>query len=66
MLIEICGSKKTAQENYKKGLWAEWTPKRIKGAFQFGDGTIDDLKRFARDNAGAVCIYDTDKGAFII
>lgn len=31
-------------------LFNYWTEERIKGAFNFGNGTIKDLKRYAKNN----------------
>ena len=65
MIIEISGTKKTAEQNYKSGLWNEWTPERIKGAFRFGHGTTEDLKRYAITNKAYCSLYDTETGEFI-
>ena len=48
--VEIHGSRKTAQKEFDEGWFLCWTPKRIKGAFNFGNGTIKDLKNHANLN----------------
>lgn len=65
MIIEICGRKAEAKKNYSAGLWNEWTTERIRGAFNFGNGTYKDLIRYARDNKQYCCLYDTEKRIFL-
>lgn len=48
--IEICGNARTAQKNFNEGLFNCWTPERIKSAFNFNNGTIADLKKYAKRN----------------
>lgn len=48
--IEISGSRKTAQKEFDSGNFNCWNAKRIKGAFKFGNGTINDLKNYAHLN----------------
>lgn len=43
----------------KKGWFTTWTPKRIKEAFNFGQGTEKDFERYQKDNA-QYCIYRKD------
>ena len=44
----------------------QWTPERVKSAFNFGNGTIKDLQRYIRDNNHIHCLYyDLDKECFI-
>ena len=45
--IKIDGS---VEETMRKGFYIEWTPERIKSAFNFGNGTEKDLKRYMNDN----------------
>ena len=54
MIVEIykqwareCGSIENA---IKEGYGLEWTPERIKGAFNFGRGTEKDLKEWMERN----------------
>ena len=35
---------------YQRGDYLEWTPERIKRAFNFGNGTEKDLERYIRLN----------------
>lgn len=37
-------------EAYRQGDYLEWTPERIKRAFNFGNGTEKDLKRYIHLN----------------
>ena len=37
-------------EAYQRGDCLEWTPERIKSAFNFGNGTEKDLERYIRLN----------------
>ena len=37
-------------EAYQRGDYLEWTPERIKRAFNFGNGTEKDLERYIRLN----------------
>ena len=48
--IEINGTKKTIQKQYDDGWFLCWTPERIKSAFNSGNGTIKDLKRYQKNN----------------
>jgi hypothetical protein len=45
--IKIDGSIEKVIEN---GFFIEWTPERIKNAFNFGNGTIKDFRRYMNDN----------------
>lgn len=65
MLIEISGTKKTALANYKKGFWNIWDNERIRSAFNFGNGTMQDLIEYAKRNKAYCCIYDTETKSFI-
>lgn len=38
------------------GYYTDWTTERIKGAFNFGNGTEKDLKRYMRDNS-KYCVF---------
>lgn len=62
MIIEIKGSRRDAKKNYQKGLFSEWPPERIKGAFNNGAGTLSDLKKYAKNNRAFCTIVDTKKG----
>lgn len=48
--IEISGTHQTAQKNYDLGLFNCWDSERIKNAFRFGNGTINDFKRYINLN----------------
>ena len=65
MIIEIDGGKKTAKQNYRAGLWSEWTPERIRGAFNFGHGTMAELKEYAKNNKMYCSLYDTETHSFL-
>lgn len=65
MIIEIDGTKKTAKKNYRDGLWREWTKEHIKGAFNFGNGTMSDLIEYAKRNKMYCILYDTEKREFL-
>ena len=65
MIIEIDGNKRNAKKNYLRGFWSEWTPERIKGAFNFGHGTMEDLIEHAELNKSYCVFYDTDKKQFL-
>lgn len=62
MIIEIKGTRQDAKKNYQKGLFSEWPPERIKGAFNNGAGTLSDLKKYAKNNRAFCTIVDTKKG----
>jgi hypothetical protein len=34
----------------KQGNYMEWTPRRIKHGFRFGNGSVSDLQRYAKQN----------------
>lgn len=38
------------------GDYTVWTPERIKGAFNFGAGTMADFERYKRNNAD-LCVF---------
>lgn len=65
MIIEIKGSRRDARKNYQKGLFNEWTPERIKGAFNGGAGTLSDLKEYAKNNRAFCTVVDTKKGVVL-
>lgn len=65
MIIEINGTCRDAKKNYQKGLFSEWTPERIKRAFNNGGGTISDLKEYARNNRAFCTVVDTKKGVVL-
>lgn len=50
--IIINGTKKEARAKFKNGEFFTWTDENLKNAFSFGNGTLKDFSRFARDNAG--------------
>ena len=52
-LLKKCGSVKEAM---LQGYYIEWTPERIKGAFNFGNGTKKDLKNYM-DNNKELCYF---------
>ena len=54
MIIEISNRGIREEGGVKKaiqaGWFTVWTEKRIKGAFNKGDGTLQDLRRYRNDN----------------
>lgn len=72
MIIQLY--KKTCMEEYNgnytemlndgKYLF-EWTDANIKGAFNFGRGTIADLRRYIDDNKTLSRFFNTETNAFI-
>lgn len=46
----------TAERAIAEGYCIDWTPERIVSAFNFGNGTMKDLKRYMNDNKG-ICIF---------
>ena len=65
MIIEIKGTRQDAKKNYQKGLFSEWTPERIKRAFNDGAGTLSDLKKYAKNNRAFCVVVDTEKGVIL-
>ena len=51
--LKECGSVKEAM---RRGWFITWTPERIKGAFNNGNGTKKDLKKYM-DNNKALCYF---------
>lgn len=41
---------KNINEALKKGYYNEWNIERIKGAFNYGNGTIKDFKNYMNNN----------------
>ena len=66
MVIEI--DKRFLKEDYNNNIkkcvvagdFLEWTPEKIKSAFNFNNGTIKDLKRYMRDNKCYCLFLDSD------
>ena len=53
----IDGNKATARVNLESGMFFTWTDENLKNAFAFGNGTMKDFQRFAKDNAkNTTCI----------
>lgn len=44
------------QQAINDGFFIDWTEKRIKNAFNFGNGTEADLKRYMNDNK-QYCVF---------
>ena len=65
MIIEIKGTRQDAKKNYQKGLFSEWTPERIKRAFNDGAGTLSDLKKYAKNNCAFCTVVDMKKGVVL-
>lgn len=69
IIIEICitEARKTGIENaIKKGWFNVWTPERIKGAFNYGRGTMADFNRYKKDNNNRYClIKEIDKNRLL-
>lgn len=51
--IKLDGSIEKVIEN---GFFIEWTPERIKNAFNFGNGTEKDLKKHIQNNKN-LCLF---------
>lgn len=60
--IEICGNRRNAQKEYNAGWYSLWGAEKIKGAFNFGHGTIADLKRYTANNRGNTTFIDLRTG----
>ena len=45
--VKKCGSLKEA---IRRGWYIEWTPEKIKAAFNFGNGTKKDFERYKKEN----------------
>ena len=50
--VIIHGNKAQAKKYFFDGLFMIWNENNLKNAFSNGHGTIKDLERFTRDNAG--------------
>jgi len=61
----IQGNKKAAKQALIDGWFFTWTAENLKNAFSFGNGTIDDFRRFARDNAGNSTHIDLETLTYI-
>ena len=46
----------TVQNAVKEGYCIEWNLERITNAFNCGNGTMKDLKRYIRDNS-KICMF---------
>ena len=51
--IKLDGSIEKVIEN---GFFIEWTPERIKNAFNFGNGTEKDFKKYIQNNKN-LCLF---------
>lgn len=65
MIIEIKGTRQDAKKNYKRGFFSEWTPERIKRAFNNGAGTLSDLKEYAKNNRAFCTVVDAETGVIL-
>lgn len=55
----IAGRKyKNVTEAIHDGSYMPWDERRIKSGFSFGNGTIDDLKKFCKDNKATILKSD--------
>ena len=52
-------------EMVKAGDGIVWTADKIRSAFNFGNGTEKDLRRYIENNKCFCAFYDTEKGTFI-
>ena len=68
LYIEV-SKKKTKKNNIiqtiKDGWYNVWDDKRIQGAFNFGRGTIKDLKRYAENNKQYCYIINPADGTIL-
>jgi hypothetical protein len=64
-VIEIHGTRKTAIREYNNGWWNLWTDRRIKGAFEFDNGTFEDLKKYAAMNRQYATFVNLETGEVI-
>ena len=58
MIIEICNDeirKQGLRGAIADGWFNIWTPERIKGAFNYGKGTMKDFERYKKDNCPRFC-----------
>ena len=63
VIVEICkteANKNGINQAIKAGYFTIWTPERIKGAFNFGNGTIKDFERYKKDNRNNCIIKEYD------
>lgn len=67
MYIEICNDairKTNTRQAIKGGYFTTWDADRIRRAFNNGHGTLQDFKRYRKDNSPKYCtiieISDTD------
>ena len=65
MIIEICNQaiRETGiKQAIKDGFFMIWDEARIKSAFSFGRGTMEDFNRYKKDNSPRYCtIIDIDQ-----
>lgn len=63
--ILINAAKQTARAAFYNGSFFTWTAENLKNAFNFGNGTLKDFKRFAKDNAGNTTAIDAETLLYI-
>lgn len=64
-VIEIHGPRKSAINEYNNGWWNLWTDRRIKGAFEFDNGTFEDLKKYAVMNRQYATFINLETGEIL-
>ena len=57
-VLEKCGSVKEAM---RRGLYTAWTPDKIKGSFNYGKGTVKDLKKYMDNNKTLLCFVEVQE-----
>jgi hypothetical protein len=49
----------TVEKAIAEGYCIDWSPERITNTFNFGNGSIKDMKRYMNDNKG-ICVFIND------
>lgn len=63
--IILHGNKNAERASLANGFFMVWTEKNVKNAFSFGNGTMKDFNRFAKDNAGNTTCIDMQTMQYI-
>lgn len=64
-VLEILGPKRNATKEYSNGGYNLWTDRRIKGAFEFGNGTFEDLRKHAEMNRRYATFVNLETGEIL-
>lgn len=62
LFIETDIQIKSITHAIKTGLYTTWDAARIKGAFSFGNGSIPDFIKYAKDNKHYCNVFDLKTG----